>query len=1154
MVEVETAPQESFQQWDKSSGLDSEDRPKWPQLLLTEPEEKWGKEVTPLDVCPSSRRKVERGNENDFTDFSSALSPAPFATSLLFTSPTYSSAPSSSTFSTNRRKQISDRRTTRQIEKYDTYQNDFQSGSPGYEPTGNKQSQSTIDSDISDDGEIATAPSLSEGRSHKNSDQYHSPLDCVSTAYSSSVAVGRTESGNGDNIDIVGKNRITTAYPTTKKYPQPIVEGERSQFMSKMLRSIIKRSKKDTDPINVTASKSVSSGESVFSHSQRSGSRGRCKFVSTDQIADQNSSKSWTEMSAQVSQSSSEFENFSIGGKPPDFFALIKACTATSHEEDNFEIHPNSKFPDIEDGMLAAEEDEESIFRTIIQSLTATSHEGRKLEVQMNAGFPKINNNAAIPEFLSIDGGIAKYDGSTSIEDEISKTTKSMEKRSLVRKVTSVDSKSSSNVNDRDMLPFTAFNIDITKELKSRASKLLSLPKSKIDSAGANEGQGNCDSCSEKVDPNRGTANLEASSREKEEETIDIHTLIQSHTAISHEGQNFEIQPKAQFPDIVTDPVHSDEATSIQENLSKTSTASIGKHSLFSKVKSIVSKSSSKYEGDTLTFSISNSEHAKEVESKASTSYSQSKSKSVCVHQCDCRGSYVPNCERIDPKWGTAKSDGSSRKQEEEGSDILNNIIQALTATSHEGQNFEIQRKSESSDVKTDTPNYNAFKDIQAGFSRTSTGSTGKRSLSSKLSSAVSKPRSILEGETLAFSTSKNDSTKEAEAKTSKSISQSYSKSLSFTEHDCRGSYDSRSEKMNSTWGTTNTATSLKRQEEVSVFHSMIQALTSTSYEDENFEKKQYHEFPDTKNNVSNSIVKESNQEELSITPAESSGKSSLSSKFSHELLKSSSKFAGDSFSTSKNDIAKEVESKASTPAKSKSSCFSEFECQESYDPYNDNIDRKWDTANSDEITWEEEEEEESNMFHTMIQSLTATSHEGQIVEIQPNHKFPDIRKDVAGLEEPISIQEEISNNSTSSIGKRSFLSKVKSIVSKPSSKIEGESVAPTVSTDMKVASKLESKVSSSSSESYSSSVSISEYESHDQEDSCDVSSYRIDPNWEVDSSRASTWNELEPTPYQCSLGPECLSTISGESSEEDDDSETTGSADSTVSSISTAS
>ncbi len=47
------------------------------------------------------------------------------------------------------------------------------------------------------------------------------------------------ESHNGVNIEIVAKKRTTTVDPTAEEPPQPRVEHERSQFLSKIVRSIM---------------------------------------------------------------------------------------------------------------------------------------------------------------------------------------------------------------------------------------------------------------------------------------------------------------------------------------------------------------------------------------------------------------------------------------------------------------------------------------------------------------------------------------------------------------------------------------------------------------------------------------------------------------------------------------------------------------------------------------------------------------------------------------------------------------------------------------------------------------------------------------------------------------------------------------------------
>jgi len=579
---------------------------------------------------------------------------------------------------------------------------------------------------------------------------------------------------------------------------------------------------------------------------------------------------------------------------------------------------------------------------------------------------------------------------------------------------------------------------------------------------------------------------------------------------------------------------------------------STGKRTLFSKVKSIVSKPPLKIDEDYLASSPSDSELAREGQPKECASFSHSNSRGVVVHQYDSRGSYDFYNDKIDPECGTFNREASSWEKEGEQS-LFHTMIQALTATSHEGQNFEIQQKA---DVETNTPNSAEATTIQEELSSTPNGSTGKRSLSSKFSTVVSKTPSNIAGNSLAFSTSINDMAKEVE-------SQSNSKSLSFDECDCRKSCDSCSKKSDPNWDTTTSVASLlKLQEEGNVFHTNMQALTATSHEGQNFENQRGDEFADMKNNALNSVRAMNNKEELS--------KRSHSSKFSNAFSKYSSKCECDplALSSSKNDISREIESKASIPPSSKCACFSEYDFRDSNDSCSEKLDSIWGTANSEGISWEQEEEGSDN-FHTMIQTLPATSHEGQNIEIQTNDEFPENDLDALSLEKATSIQEQFSKTSTGSTRTRSFLRKVKNMVSKPLPKYEGDSLAFTRSTDINVASGLESEVCASSSHSNSRNVSASENVSQDQRGSWDTSSYRIDPNWEVDSSHASTWNELEQTSIQCSIGPECLSTISGASSEEDNDSGTTisgasseedndtgttGSADSTVSSISTAS
>ncbi len=308
----------------------------------------------------------------------------------------------------------------------------------------------------------------------------------------------------------------------------------------------------------------------------------------------------------------------------------------------------------------------------------------------------------------------------------------------------------------------------------------------------------------------------------------------------------------------------------------------------------------------------------------------------------------------------------------------------------------------------------------------------------------------------------------------------------------------------------------------------MMQAFTATSQEGQNFENQRDDEIPDTKNKTFNLVEEKSNEEKLSITPTSATGMKSPSSNFTYAFSTSSSKVAGASmsFSTSKNYNSGNFESKASTLSKSTSVCSIEDDCQGSHDPYSEKLDPNWGTANSGARLWEQEEEG-TNTFHTMVQALTATSHEGQNFEIQPKDEFPDIETDGDSLEEATSIREELSKTSTVSTAKRSFFSRVKRIVSKPSSKFESDSLAFTRSKDNMAASEIECEFSSSSSQSNWRSVNVSEYESQDhQEDSCDTSSYRINPNWEVDSSHASTWNEFDHTSFQCSIGRECLSTI----------------------------
>ncbi|KAL7470542.1 hypothetical protein ACHAXS_012730 [Conticribra weissflogii] len=465
--------------------------------------------------------------------------------------------------------------------------------------------------------------------------------------------------------------------------------------------------------------------ESVLSHSQNV-SRNCSKLVSTDQIADESSSDSWTEISAHVSRSSMQSKESPLRGNPADFFSLIQACTATSHEGDNYEIQS-----------------------------------GQNLEVQPKADFSDLNNDTAISEFPDNGECQTKCEGPTCIKDEISKeSTTSAGKRSLLKKVKSSVSKSSPNDNG-DQLSFTTSSTDIIKELKSRASKLFSPSESKS---------------------------------EQEQENRDFHTMIQAHTATSHEGQNFEIQPKLLFPDILTDATSLDEATSIRDNSSKTSTVSTEKRSFLSKVKSIVSKPPSKSETDPLTFSTSRSEHTKEVGSKSSKSLSQSNSTSYGVGHNKSRGSYDSYSEMIDQTGRTANTEASSWEQEE-GKSLFYTMIQALTATSHEGQNFEIKGEEEFSDVEKETPNSTDAKNIEEELSRAPTELPVMRSFSSKFSSAVSKSPSKFEGCSFTLSTFNNDTAREIGSKASTSFSQSNSKSVSLTKNDCRESYDSCREK-----------------------------------------------------------------------------------------------------------------------------------------------------------------------------------------------------------------------------------------------------------------------------------------------------------------------------------------------------------------------
>lgn len=1139
MVEVDTPPQKSFPQLDKSSGLDSESGPKWPGLLQTDPEENRGKKEMPSNMFPSSQQQVDCTNENDWSNFSSTLSSTPSSNSCFFSPFTHSSAPPSSDRSINKQEQISDRATRHEeIMKHDQSRNDFQRSSTGYELTDIDQSTSIADSNSRIDGEIINTTCISEERSASHiptkSDQYILPHDGINTSYSSSVIVGSAESHNGDNIEIVARNRTTTADGKAKAPSPHRVERDKSQFLSKFVRRIIKCSTKDLNSFHANTSKSVSFSESALSHSRSARSRDCIKIGSSDQIAAENSSDSWTETSAHVSKRSSESEVPSIRGNLPSFFTLIQACTGTSHEGVDLEIQQDREFPGVEDGMLATEEDEESIFRTMIQSLTATSHEGQNLEVRPIASFPDFINDTTVSEFPDVDNDDGKNEGLTNIRDETSKISKTSTERSLISRVKNAVSKSSSNLNGDQN--FKVSSIDV-KNLKSRASKLLSPPKSKIVGTGKYESRGIRGPCSEKMDPKWVTASLEASSSGQEEENCDFRTMIQAHTATSHEGHDFEIQPKELFPDIVTDPINPDKTTSVQEELSNTTTVSTGKRTLFGKVKSIVSKPPLKFDQDDLDFSPSNSKQTMEGQSKEKESFSHSDSKDAVIHQFDSRDIYDSYDGNIDPKWGTSNKEATSWEQEE-GQSLFHTMIQALTATSHEGQNFEIQQKAGFSDVKTGTPDSADVTPIQENVSSTTAASTRRRALSSKVSTAVSKTTSKFAGDSLAFSPPINDMTKEVE-------SQSISKIDRFAECDCRESCDSCSEKSDSNRGTTNTVASLlKLQEEGNVFHTVMHAITATSHEGRNFENQLSDKFTDMKNSAPNSVEAMSNQEELS--------KRSHSRKFSY---------------SSKNDNSREIVSNASIPQSSKCSCFSKYDCRDSYDSYSEKLDSIWGTSNSVGSSWGQEKEG-NNAFHTMIQTLTATSHEGQNIEIQPNNDFLDKNLDDFSLEKANSIQEQYSKTSTVSNGKRSFLRKVKNIVSKPLPKYAGDSLAFTQSTEIKVAGGLESEVCTSPSQSHSRNVSASENKNQDQQGSWDTSSYRIDPNWEVDSSHASTWNELEQTSIQCSLGPECLSTISGESSEEDNDSGTTiseesseedndsgttRSADSTVSSISTA-
>ncbi len=222
VVEVDIPKHQSFQQLDKSNCLDSVGGPKWRERLQMR----------------TKGRGVDSANEINLPNFSSPLSSNPSATSILFPSTTCLVP------STKEHEQVSDRISTwhQEIEDHDQSQHCFQSNSAGYEKTGNDPLSSVV-SDSRIDRKISNSTYLSEKKNPScvstKLDQCLPPADVIPTAFSSSVVMVSAESHNGVNIEIVAKKRTTTVDPTAEEPPQPRVEHERSQFLSKIVRSIM---------------------------------------------------------------------------------------------------------------------------------------------------------------------------------------------------------------------------------------------------------------------------------------------------------------------------------------------------------------------------------------------------------------------------------------------------------------------------------------------------------------------------------------------------------------------------------------------------------------------------------------------------------------------------------------------------------------------------------------------------------------------------------------------------------------------------------------------------------------------------------------------------------------------------------------------------